>query len=219
VSALPTLESVAHHEVGHALVALAVWRRVARVTIVATGDALGHMRNDWSPTDSLEFLAAAAESGDPLTRHWARTAAIHRVMVAAAGEVAESMHTGVRLWSPSPFYTSFEPSRPYPATYGDDERNASVALCIAATGRFMASFGYAKRAERMLRAHLTPRRGVLADLAGLLLSEHTVDGESFEAAAKASAIRHGVDLRGDELSRSWWATPRTKALTAKAGAT
>lgn len=205
-----TREAIAHHEAGHAVVAVAVGYRVGRVTIVpdAADGSLGMVNWRGLEAGHMEEFARAAESGDPMRRWMGRCGAITRARTALAGPIAEGIYTGSHRWRPwsSPVWPEKLPSRPYPMGFYDDEVNAIVATVIAACDT-TALFGYQMRAGREVRRYLTGVWPVVQDVAALLLRKGTVDGDAADGAVRRSSERRGLNLYAPEVIAPWWKAP------------
>lgn len=199
----PTAEEVAVHEIGHALMMIALGRRVVSVTIEPVADYLGRVTSRVFAQD-FRTLAPMMHQGDVSARRFARGALVNLARVAGAGPVAEAMWRGAAVgWSPGGVIFWTLPAGEVPDTYGDDVLNLYAALHLASRST-TAVVGYEWRLWRELRAYFKRRREVLRDLAGMLLLARTLTGEAFLDAARHTCERRGVEIFEPRACGSWW---------------
>lgn len=190
---------VAHHETGHALIAVALGYRLHTVTIVPDvgAETLGHVSTLCIGRPDRAQLAADIAHGGRETRLRARRAAIGDALFAGAGYAAEALQTRqTRVRLPLVLTPKALPE--------GDEKNWNAALHLAAGDVWGSAYRGATWCTSLLQRYMAARRPLLDDLAALLIRERTVEGDAFDSAVWESAHRYGFDLWPPELFTSWW---------------
>jgi len=196
----PSDLDVAHHETGHALVAVALGYRLHTVTIApdVSAETLGKVTTLCIGRPDRAQLAADIAHGGREARLRARHAAIGDALFAGAGYAAEALQTQqarVRL----PLLLT-----PVDDLPEGDVRNWNAALYLAAADRWGSAVRGASWCASLLQRYMAARRPLLDDLAALLIRERTVEGEAFRDAVYDSEGRRGVELWAPELLSAWW---------------